>query len=156
SASGRLTIDQLVDIRHPSNPMWSPDGRHVAFAWDRAGLSNVYVADVSGGAGQPGAPRLLSEAGATLAGAFWSADRRPPLHETDGALWGVPIHSGAASPVRTTPQAELGIAPSPDRMRVAFIRLAAADASSPAAAGRGGRGGRGGGGGGPTELWVRS
>src|SRR5881396_3356476 len=29
SASGGLTIEQLIDIRHPSTPMWAPDGRRV-------------------------------------------------------------------------------------------------------------------------------
>ncbi|MBI3264961.1 MAG: PD40 domain-containing protein, partial [Acidobacteria bacterium] len=33
----RLTIEQLIDIRHPSSPIWTPDGRAIVFAWDRAG-----------------------------------------------------------------------------------------------------------------------
>ena len=28
-----LTIDALIDIRHPSAATWSPDGRAVAFLW---------------------------------------------------------------------------------------------------------------------------
>jgi hypothetical protein len=32
-----LTIDQLIDIRHPSNPVWSRDSRRIAFTWERAG-----------------------------------------------------------------------------------------------------------------------
>ena len=46
-AAGALTIDQLIDIRHPSSPMWSPDGRHVVFTWERAGVAKIYVADAS-------------------------------------------------------------------------------------------------------------
>ena len=41
----RLTIEQLIDIRHPSSPVWSPDGRRVAFMWDRAGVADWYIAD---------------------------------------------------------------------------------------------------------------
>jgi hypothetical protein len=26
-ARGALTIEQLIDIKHPSAPMWSPDGK---------------------------------------------------------------------------------------------------------------------------------
>src|SRR5438874_12538012 len=84
-----LTIEQLIDIRHPSNPMWSPDGRSVVFVWDRAGVSNVYVvaADARGTA----PPRQLAAAGASLNGAFWSGDGRALLVPKDGDLWRVPI-----------------------------------------------------------------
>jgi len=62
----RLTIEQLIDIRHPSNPMWSPDGQSVVFVWDRAGVSKVFVARAAE-AGTNGGPapalRELSEAG---------------------------------------------------------------------------------------------
>src|SRR5262249_1514245 len=99
---GGLTIAQLIDIRHPSNPMWSPDGRHVVFVWDRAGVSNVYVVDLSA-AGQAAPPRGLAAAGAQLGGAFWSADGRALLVPRSGDLWRVPIDGGAASAVWTTP-----------------------------------------------------
>ncbi len=29
-------------------PSWSPDGKHVLFTWDRAGVSNLYVSDGNG------------------------------------------------------------------------------------------------------------
>src|SRR5215510_4940508 len=84
SATKALTIEQLIDIRHPSAPMWSPDGRHVAFVWDRAGVSKVYVSDLSG------TPRELTGAGASLANAFWSSDGRALMVPRDGDLWRVP------------------------------------------------------------------
>jgi dipeptidyl aminopeptidase/acylaminoacyl peptidase len=154
SHSGALTIEQLVDIRHPSNPMWSPDGRSVAFVWDRAGVSKVYVADASG---QLREPRELREAGASLAGAFWSADGKALMIGRGGDLWRVPIDGGAASAVWTTPAAEQGIVPSPDGSRVAFVR-SAGGAPVAAPGGRGaGQGGRGrGGAGGGGDVIVRS
>jgi dipeptidyl aminopeptidase/acylaminoacyl peptidase len=112
-----LTIEQLIDIRHPSNPMWAPDGRHVVFVWDRAGVSKVYVAEPSGGA-----PRELTEAGTTVAGAFWSSDGRALMVPKNGDLWRVPIDGSAASAVWTTPQQESGIVASPDGTHVAFVR----------------------------------
>ncbi len=118
SRTAGMTIDQLVDIRHPSNPMWTPDGRSVVFVWDRAGVSKVYVADASAAA----PPRELREAGEQLGGAFWSSDGRALMVPKNGDLWRVPIDGSAASPVWTTPQAESGIVPSPDGMRVAFVR----------------------------------
>src|SRR5437762_11221825 len=50
--SSKLTIEQLIEIKHPSNPVWSPDGKHVVFTWDRAGVGNLYVANADGH-GQP-------------------------------------------------------------------------------------------------------
>src|SRR5437879_2970637 len=46
--SAKLTIEQLIDIKHPSNPVWSPDGKHVTFSWDRAGVTTRYVSDLDG------------------------------------------------------------------------------------------------------------
>ena len=43
-----LTIEQLIDIKHPSNPAWSADGHQVTFTWDRAGVSARYISDLDG------------------------------------------------------------------------------------------------------------
>src|SRR6478752_8719364 len=64
-----LTIDQLIDIKHPSNPVWSRDGRSVAFTWERAGVANLYVVPADGSS----APVQLTTEGAP-GGYFWSAD----------------------------------------------------------------------------------
>jgi dipeptidyl aminopeptidase/acylaminoacyl peptidase len=45
---GALTIEKLIDIRHPSNASWSADGRQVTFTWDRAGVSKRYVSNLDG------------------------------------------------------------------------------------------------------------
>ena len=52
----KLTIEQLIDIKHPSEPIWSPDGKLVAFVWDRAGVANLYVANADGS----GSPKPLT------------------------------------------------------------------------------------------------
>jgi len=117
AAARALSIEQLIDIRHPSAPMWSPDGRHVVFVWDRAGVSKVYVSDLSGGA-----TRELSGAGASLAGAFWTADGRALMVPKDGDLWRVPLDGSAASAAWTTPENESNVAGSPDGTMVAFVR----------------------------------
>src|SRR5262245_56076974 len=136
-AASSLTIEQLIDIRHPSNPMWSPDGRSVVFVWDRAGISKVYAAAVDA----PGQPRQLPGAGGSLNGAFWSTDGRALMVPKSGDLWRVPLDGSAAAAVWTTTTAESNIVPSPDGARVAFVRSAAGDGAP--GAGRGGRGGRG-------------
>jgi dipeptidyl aminopeptidase/acylaminoacyl peptidase len=147
-----LTIEQVIDIRHPSNPMWAPDGRSVVFVWDRAGMSKVYRVDVAAGGSAPAAePRELRDAGSSLTGAFWSRDGRALMVARNGDLWRVPIDGSAASPVWTTSEIESGIVPSPDGTRVAFLRSTTAPA---ARRGRGGDRDTNGTGGG--ELVVRS
>jgi dipeptidyl aminopeptidase/acylaminoacyl peptidase len=115
---GQLSIDQLIDIRHPSSPTWSPDGRWVAFVWDRAGVSRVYLAP----ADRTTPPRALDQAGSSLTGAFWSADGHALMIPREGDLWRVPIDAAGASAVWTTPSAEANITPAPDATRVAFAR----------------------------------
>ncbi len=151
---GRLTIEQLIDIRHPSSPIWSPDGRHVAFVSERAGIANIFVADIATTPPAPPAARALTTyADGQSAGFFWSADSTRVYFPRQGDLWQVAIGGGEPSAVWTTPQAESGITPSPDGTRVAFVRGSSAPApgAEPASSGRGGRGAAGGG-----DLLVRS
>ena len=127
-----LTIDQLIDIKHPSNPVWSPDGGHVAFIWDRAGVSNLYVSSADGKA-QPAALTKFSEG--TIANSFWSHDGQTLYFMRKGNLWGVSTSGGEPKQVWNTPQDEADIAPSPDNTRVAFVRAEGKpDAKSPTGA----------------------
>jgi len=71
-AVDRLTIDQLLDIKHPSNPVWSRDSRSIAFSWERAGVANVYVVPADGSAK---AIPVTSD-GEPVTGITWSADSR--------------------------------------------------------------------------------
>jgi dipeptidyl aminopeptidase/acylaminoacyl peptidase len=158
---GRLTIEQLIDIRHPSNAAWSPDGRHVAFLSERAGIANIFVADVAGSSpAASGARALTTYADGQGAGFFWSADSQHVYFPRSGDLWQVAVSGGAASAVWTTPLAESSIVPSPDGSRVAFVRprVTTGRASQPdSQATPAGRGGRGRGGpGGASELWTRT
>src|SRR6266699_5372944 len=82
--SSRLTIEQLIDIKHPSNPVWSPDGKHVVFTWDRAGVANLYVANADGH-GQPVAVTSFSEG--QVEQALWAGDSQTVYFPHDGHLW---------------------------------------------------------------------
>jgi dipeptidyl aminopeptidase/acylaminoacyl peptidase len=102
--SGRLTIDRLIDIRHPSDAKWSPDGKSVAFLWDRGGVQNVWV--TSG----ESAPRQVTSYDTELIESLdWSADGKTLLFVRDGLLLRVARDGGepesvwletSATPVR--------------------------------------------------------
>ena len=41
---GSITIERISQIRYPSAPAWSPDGKAVAFLWDCVGQAqDLYV-----------------------------------------------------------------------------------------------------------------
>ena len=121
-AGARLTIEQLIDIKHPSDPVCSPDGKHVLFTWDRAGVANLYVASVDGRS-QP--VPLTSFSDGQVDQAFWSRDSQTVYFPHDGDLWQVAANGGAPKAVWTTPAREAEIVPSPDGSRVAFVRTSA-------------------------------
>jgi len=120
--STKLTIEQLIDIKHPTDPLWSPDGKHVVFTWDRAGVSNFYVANADGH-GQP--VPLTSFPEGQAGEAFWSHDSQVVYFPHNGDLWQVAVGGGTSKPVWTTPAHESDIIPSPDGTRVAFVRRSA-------------------------------
>src|SRR6266850_2316586 len=95
----KLTIEQLIDIKHPTNALWSPDGKHVVFTWDLAGVSNLYVASTDGH-GQPVSLTSFSEG--QVNPAFWSRDSQTVYFPHRGDLWQAAIGRGTATPAWTT------------------------------------------------------
>ena len=115
----QLSIEQLIDIKHPSEPIWSPDGKLVAFVWDRAGVANLYTANADGS----GTPKpLTSFPQGQIDGAFWSEDGDLVYFPHDGDLWQVAAPGGAPKPVWSKSDPGSGYVLSPDGKRVAFVR----------------------------------
>ncbi len=83
AASGGITIDSILRIKHPSDPVWSPDSRAVAYVCDEGGLRNLYVVNTSGE--EP--VRLTNFTDTTAPRAFWSSDNKTLFFEREGHLW---------------------------------------------------------------------
>ena len=119
AGKAHLSIEQLLEIKHPSNPAWSPDGKRVAFIWDRADIRNLYVS-AADGKGQPA--QLTSFPEGNVNEFFWGEDGDTIYFPHQGDLWQVAISGGAAKPVWEKPSGGRGFVLSPDGKRVAFVR----------------------------------
>jgi len=117
----RLTFDAGDDF----NPVWSPDGTHVAFASTRTGLAKIYVKPADGS----GEERPLADIPGVPTS--WSSDGRFLLFtssspETGNDLWAIadPLRpSAAAKPftVLATPFNEVQGQFSPDGRWIAYV-----------------------------------
>ena len=116
--ANRLSIEQLIEIKHPSNPVWSPDGKQVAFIWDRANIGNLYLAN-SDGRDNPAALTSYTERGVT--DPFWSLDGRSVYYSRDGHLWQV-MPGGRPQLAWSSSAIESDFALSHDGKRILFVR----------------------------------
>lgn len=118
NAAGRLTIDTLIDIKHPSAPVWSPDSRRVAFVWDRAGVANLFVVSADGAS----APVEITSDGTPPNGVSWSADGQWVRFIRGGAQMEAPAQGGAARPAPVSSElAGRSAVVSRDGTRIAFL-----------------------------------
>jgi dipeptidyl aminopeptidase/acylaminoacyl peptidase len=93
--AGAISIEHLIDIKHPSNPQWSRDSKRIAFTWDRAGVSQLYVVPADGSA--PPAP--VTKDGVPN-GYFWSADSQAIQYFSQGSLMTQRLDGSAPAPLR--------------------------------------------------------
>ncbi|HWI18118.1 MAG TPA: hypothetical protein VNT81_10250, partial [Vicinamibacterales bacterium] len=115
----RLTFDAALD----SGPVWSPDGRRIAFTSNRTGTFNIYVKPSNGS----GAEARLVTSPHNKSATDWSSDGRWLLyfevHPTTGRdVWALDMTATDRPPrvVANTPADESMAQMSPDRRWVAY------------------------------------
>src|SRR5215472_11483430 len=94
--ASKLTIDQLIEIKHPSGHQWTPDGKHVWFTYDDGGVNNVWAGSADGSS--PAVALTKYPDGQAGAGGFWSPDGQMFYFQRNGALLGAPVTGGEPQP----------------------------------------------------------
>ncbi len=115
--TGTLTIDKLIDIRMPTNPVWSRDSQRVAFLWERAGVSNLYVVPADGST----KPVAVTSDGAPVQNLFWSADSKTMYFTRAGALMQIAAEPGQTARTVWPQPPGRGMVVAPDGRSVAYI-----------------------------------
>src|SRR6185437_2433287 len=113
-----LTIDKLIQIKHPSGHKWTPDGSHVWFTYDSAGVNNVWVAPADGAT--PAKALTTYADGQSGNGGFWSKDGATFYFQRDGALLAVSGMGGAPALAWPSAAHARSFSLSPDGTRIAF------------------------------------
>src|SRR5258705_5648731 len=92
-AASPITIEQLIDIKHPSNPIWSRDSRRIVFTWERAGVANLDLVPADGST----KPVQLTTDGLPV-NVFWSPDSASLLFFRGASLMTLPLDGSTPKP----------------------------------------------------------
>src|SRR5215471_15338432 len=116
--ANKLTIDDLIKIKHPSGHQWTPDGSHVWFTYDDGGVNNVWAVATDGSSP---AVALTNYSDGQTGGGFWSRDGRTFFFQRGSGLQAVPVNGGTPQPAWPSAANANGFTLSPDGTKVAFV-----------------------------------
>ncbi|HEX5437840.1 MAG TPA: S9 family peptidase [Gemmatimonadaceae bacterium] len=120
-----LTPEQAINLRHPSDPEFSPDGSRIAFVvreapGDSTTLSHIWIVSVAGGQ-----PRQLTWSDHSESSPRWSPDGRTLafIGQKGGQrqIYALPMNGGERRPITKGHLSVRAFAWSPDGKRIAFL-----------------------------------
>ncbi|MFQ5743241.1 MAG: prolyl oligopeptidase family serine peptidase [Acidobacteriota bacterium] len=116
----RLSREQVLAIRYPSRPAWSPDGERVAFLWDDGGVVDLFWVAAEGGP-----PHALTDAatgGGRVSGFDWAPEGQRLVYALGGDLFLYDFNQDRTQKLTDTEELEGDPAFSPAGDLVAFVR----------------------------------
>ena len=109
----RITTSRDLDL----TPVWSPDGRHLAYRSGPFGASNLSIASSDG----TGVVKVLPCPGEPCHPTDWSPDGQWLALNARADVWRVEIEGGSASPLLNGPFVEHDAADLPDGRWIAYV-----------------------------------
>ncbi len=119
---GSITIERIAEIKYPTNPAWSPDGKTVAFLWDAAGKQDLFA--VTPGAKPVALTDFAVDRDLLLSdiGSFAWISNDEILFGKDGQLWNVSTTTPKPQRVGNGLSDAASFTLSRDRKQMAFLR----------------------------------
>ncbi|MGA7672377.1 MAG: hypothetical protein WBW04_18285, partial [Nitrolancea sp.] len=111
-----ISIDEILAIKHPDPPRWSPDGRWLAWRWDDGGQVSLWVSR-SDGSGQ----KQVSQGEASVGAFDWSPDGRLAFSQ-DTDIWIAQPNGNHPSQITRGQSNDSAPRWSPVGERLAFVR----------------------------------
>src|SRR6516164_9775178 len=88
----KISIDDLIRIKHPSGHQWTPDGSHIWFTYDDGGVNNVWAVPADGSG--PAVALTSYADGQGGGGSFWSRYGQTFFFPRGGGLLAVSVKGG--------------------------------------------------------------
>jgi dipeptidyl aminopeptidase/acylaminoacyl peptidase len=117
---GSITIDRIAQIKYPTAPAWSPDGRTIAYLWDWAGKQDLFMVSPSEAPAPLTDFPLNRDLLQSDIGQWEWLSNDFILFMKDAQLWGVSTRT--RSPARVSGiEADGGFDLSSDRRQIVFV-----------------------------------